>query len=323
MLPLPYGFTQIVPSRYAVKRIISMIKKKKCQSAILKKEERAFWIFISPWLIGFILLTFGPMLYSFYASFTNWNGIRAPEFIGLGNYKRMFMDDEKFLISLKNTTVYTCISVPINLMLALVLAVLLNRPYRGRTIFRSLLYLPSVCAGVAIFIVWTNLLNPYQGYLNYLLSLIGVKGPEWLQSPEWAMPSLILMNITFCGSTMLIFLAGLQNVPEMLYEAARVDGANSLHMFFKITLPMISPVIYYNLIMSMISALQIFTQPMVMTEGGPIDATYIYGLHLYNNAFRYFDFGYSCALSWGLFLVIMLLSLGIIRSSNVWVYSEK
>lgn len=300
-----------------------MTRKKKHQSTLFKKEGRAFWVFISPWLIGFILLTFGPMLYSFYASFTNWNGIKAPEFIGLENYRRMFMDDEKFLISLKNTAVYTVISVPVNLIIALVLAILLNRPYRGRTIFRSLLYLPSVCAGVAIFIVWTNLFNPYQGFLNYLLSLIGITGPDWLQSPKWAMPSLILMNVTFCGSTMLIFLAGLQNVPEMLYEAAKVDGANTLHMFFKITLPMVSPVIFYNLIMSMISALQIFTQPMVMTEGGPIDATYVYGLHLYNNAFRYFDFGYSCALSWGLFLVIMLLSLGIIRSSNVWVYSEK
>lgn len=300
-----------------------MTRKKKHQSTFLKKEERAFWGFISPWLIGFILLTFGPMLYSFYASFTNWNGIKTPEFIGLENYRRMFMDDEKFLISLKNTAVYTVISVPVNLIIALVLAILLNRPYRGRTIFRSLLYLPSVCAGIAIFIVWTNLFNPYQGFLNYLLSLIGITGPDWLQAPKWAMPSLILMNVTFCGSTMLIFLAGLQNVPEMLYEAAKVDGANTIHMFFKITLPLVSPVIFYNLIMSMISALQIFTQPMVMTKGGPIDATYVYGLHLYNNAFRYFDFGYSCALSWGLFLVIMLLSLAIIRSSNVWVYLEK
>ena len=150
-----------------------MTRKKKHQSTFLKKEERAFWGFISPWLIGFILLTFGPMLYSFYASFTNWNGIKAPEFIGLENYRRMFMDDEKFLISLKNTAVYTVISVPVNLIIALVLAILLNRPYRGRTIFRSLLYLPSVCAGIAIFIVWTNLFNPYQGFLNYLLSLIG------------------------------------------------------------------------------------------------------------------------------------------------------
>ena len=166
-------------------------------SITLKKEERAFWIFISPWLIGFVLLTLGPMVYSFYASFTNWNGIKMPEFIGFDNYRRMLMEDDKFLISIKNTAIYTAVSVPLNLIIALILAVLLNRPYYGKTLFRSLLYLPSVCAGVAIFIVWTNLLNPYQGYLNYLLSLAGIIGPEWLQSPKWAMPSLILMNITF------------------------------------------------------------------------------------------------------------------------------
>ncbi|MDO4283760.1 MAG: sugar ABC transporter permease [Eubacteriales bacterium] len=287
-----------------------------------RREARAFWVFISPWLIGFVCLTLGPMMYSLYASFTNWNGIRAPEFIGAANFIKMFTGDDKFVTSLINTAIYTVVSVPINLSVALVLAVLLNCPFRGKTLFRALLYLPSVCAGVAIFIVWTNLFNPYQGFFNYILAVFGINGPDWLQSPQWAMPALIVMNVTFCGSTMLIFLAGLQNVPEMLYEAARVDGANLFHMFFRITLPMISPVIFYNLIMSMIGALQIFTQPMVMTEGGPIDATYVYGLHLYNNAFRYYDFGYACALSWVLFVIIMVLSLGVIRSSDSWVYSE-
>lgn len=289
---------------------------------IQKRESHAFWLFILPWFVGFIALTLWPMLYSLYASFTTWDGISAPVFKGIHNFVKMFTEDDLFFTSIKNTIIYTIATVPINLAVSLFLANLLNRQVPGRTLFRSLIYLPSVCAGVAIYIVWSNLFNDQQGFINYFLSILGIKGPSWLVSTKWAMPALIIMNITFCGTSMLIFLAGLQDIPEMLYDAAKVDGASRFQRFYKITLPLITPVLFCNLIMSMISSLQIFTQPAVMTGGGPVDATYVYGMHLYNNAFKYFDFSYSCSLSWILFIVIMILSLIVMKTSKSWVYTE-
>lgn len=262
------------------------------------------------------------MLYSLYAAFCSWDGISEPVLIGLANFKQMFTEDDKFWTSVWNTLHFTVFSVPINLAVALLLAVALNQKHWGKSLFRALFYLPSVAAGVAIYIVWSNLYNPTVGIINYLLSFLGIQGPEWLLDPAWAMPSIIIMSITFCGSTMLIFLAGLQDIPETAYEAARLDGAGPFTMFFRITLPLLSPVIFYNLIMGLIGALQVFAQPWIMTQGGPIDATYVYGIHLYNNAFRYYNFGYACALAWMLFVLIMLLSLFVMRTSKSWVYSE-
>ena len=281
-----------------------------------------FYLFISPWLVGFFLLTAGPLMYSFYASLTRWTGISPPQFTGLTNFRQMFFGDDRFWRSLLNTFYFAGAEVVLTLVLSLVLARFVNRRRPGAYVFRTIFYLPSVVAGVAIFMVWAWLYDTNLGILNYLLSLIGVRGPRWLLDPRWAMPSLILMSATFCGGPMLIFLAALQEVPQEYYEAARIDGASVLREFFIITVPLISPSIFYNFVVGLIVAMQVFSEPFIMTFGGPMLATYVYGLHLYNTAFRYFDFGYASALAWILFIIILVVSLGVVVSSRMWVYYE-
>lgn len=284
----------------------------------------AFYLFISPWLIGFLLFTLLPMLYSLYTAFCDWNGMSAPVFTGLNNFKTMFTADKKFWVSVKNTFTYALAAVPLNLLLALFLAQILNKRLPGTGFFRSVFYVPSVIAGAAVYVVWQYLFDPYSGYINTLLSYVGVIGPKWLTSKLWAMPALILMNTASCGGAMLIILAGLQDIPEDYYEAAVIDGASGRRIFFSITLPLLTPVIFFNMVMGIISALQIFAQPQIMTAGGPVNATYVFALHLYNNAFVYNKFGYASSLAWVLFVIILILSVTVIRSSKKWVhYSEE
>lgn len=296
---------------------------KQKRGSIEKREARAFYLFISPWLIGFVCITAVPMLYAIYAAFTNWDGINVPNFIGVKNFVEMVTRDKLFFKSLKNTFYYACVSIPLNLTVALLLAMLVNKRYRGHSLFRSLFYLPSVLAGVAIFIVWGNLFSPSSGYINYFLSLIGIQGPGWLQDKNWAMPAIILMNVTTCGGTMMIFLAGLQDIPEDMYEAAKMDGAGKLASFFYVTLPLLSPVIFYNLLMGIIRGLQIFTEPYIMTGGGPVNSTFVYGLLIYNNAFTYMRMGYACALSLVMFAITLVIGIVVMKTSDNWVYSEK
>jgi len=281
-----------------------------------------FYLFVSPWLVGFFLLTAGPLIFSLYASLTKWTGISPPHFSGLLNFRQMFSGDDRFWRTVLNTFYFAGADVTLTLALSLVLARFVDRRLPGSYAFRTIFYLPSVVAGVALYMAWAWLFDANLGILNYLLSLIGVRGPRWLMDPRWAMPSLILMSATFCGGPMLIFLAALQEVPREYYEAARIDGASVLRMFFAITVPLISPAIFYNFVVGLIVAMQVFTEPFIMTFGGPMLATYVYGLHLYNTAFRYFDFGYASALAWILFIIIMTLSLGIVVSSRTWVYYE-
>ena len=295
------------------------MKKKK---SLKINQGKLFFLFISPWLIGLVVFIIGPMLYSLYAAFCDWDGIFAPTFIGVNNFKRMFFSDNRFWNSLSNTMYFVTFSVPLNLIVSLLLAVALNSKYYFRSIYRAMFYLPSVLSGVAIFIVWKNMFNSQIGIFNYLLSIIGIQGPNWLTDPNWSMPSIIIMTVTFCGSMMLIFLAGLQDIPESVIEAAKIDGASALQFFAKITLPLLSPVIFYNLIMSIIGSLQVFSQPWIMTEGGPVESTYVYNMHLYHSAFRYGEMGYAAALAWVLFVIIMGFSLLTIRSSSLWVHSE-
>lgn len=284
---------------------------------------KVFYLFISPWLLGFLLFTLLPMLYSLYSSFTEWNGITSPTFIGIRNFVDMATKDKKFWLSIKNTFTYALVTVPLNLVLALILAQLLNKRLPGTNVFRSIFYLPAVIAGAAVFITWRYLFDPYTGVLNTLLSYIGVQGPEWLMSKKWAMPALILMNTSTCGGAMLILLAGLQDIPSDYYEAAMVDGASGTRIFFRITLPLLTPVIFFNLIMGIIGALQIFTQPRIMTAGGPANATYVYALYLYDMAFKYTKFGYASALAWVLFVIILALSVFVLGSSRFWVHSNE
>jgi multiple sugar transport system permease protein len=282
----------------------------------------SFYLFVSPWLAGFCLLTVGPLLFSLYASFTKWTGITPPVFSGGVNFRQMFLSDDRFWKSLLNTFYFAGANVCLTLAVSLTLARLLNQRLPGAYGFRAVFYLPSVVAGVALYMVWAWLYDANLGILNYLLSLIGLRGPNWLLDPRWAMPSLVLMSATFCGGPMLIFLAGLQDVPQEYYEAARMDGASGLRTFFAITIPLLTPVIFYNFVVGLIVALQIFTEPFIMTVGGPMLATYTYGLHLYNTAFRYFNFGYASALAWVLFVIILAVSLGILASARGWVYYE-
>jgi multiple sugar transport system permease protein len=284
-------------------------QRKKGSKSIDKTSGKYFYLFISPWLIGFFCFILLPMLFSLYTSFTEWDAVKMPVFIGLKNYIDIFSSDDGFWTSILNTLYFTGVAIPLNLVISLGLALLLNKRLYGTNFFRGVFYLPTILAGVAIYITWMYLFNADTGVLNTLLSYVGLKGPKWLLDFRWAMPSLIF-----------ILLAGLQDVPEDCYESAHIDGATKSQCFRKITLPMLSPVIFFNLIMGVINGLQIFTQPFIMTEGGPANATYVYGLHLYNSAFRYYKFGYASALAWILFTLILFLSFVIFLTSKFWVF---
>lgn len=299
-----------------------MKKSKKTVNSLERKERKYFYLFIFPWLAGFLMLTIGPMLYSFYGALCEWDGVSVPIFKGLDNYHRTITSNRDFKNALINTFVYAVFSVPSSMLFALFLAFLLNKGYKGAGIFQALFYFPSVASGTAVYMVWIWLFNGETGVFNYLLSAIGVEGPKWLASSEWAMPSLILMNLTFCGQSMLIFLAGLKQVPAAYYEAAEIDGASEWKKFTRITLPMISPVVLLNTVMGMISAFQIFNQPFIMTGGGPIKATYMYGMLIYDTAFLFLRFGEAAAQSWILCILLVILTVIVMKLMNRRTYYE-
>lgn len=282
-------------------------------------ENIAGWLMASPFVLGLFLWTLGPMLYSLYLSLTDWDLLTPPQWIGLDNYAAMFTDPLTWT-ALRVTTTYALGSIPLVMALGLGLALLLNSKVRGLSIWRSIFFLPAVLSGVAVALLWQFIFSADFGVLNYLLSLIGINGPAWLNSQTWALPALIIMSIWAVGADMVIYLAALQGVPTELYEAAEVDGANGWRRFRHITLPMISPVLFFQLVMGIIFALQTFTQSFIMTRGGPNNATLFYVLHLYRNAFQYFRMGYAATLAWLLFVYILLLTLLIFRSSALWVF---
>jgi multiple sugar transport system permease protein len=286
-----------------------------------KRESRVFYLMISPWLIGFLGFTLIPMGASAILSFMDWDYIAEPVFRGASNYIKLFQD-EYFYTSLRVTVVYSIFSVPLSLIVAFFLALLLNAKIHGLSLFRTLFYLPSLVSGPAASILWLWMFNPEFGVFNTVLSYVGIQGPDWIFSKNWAMPSLIIMSLWGVGGGMLIYLSGLQGIPTELYEAARIDGASKPQTLFKITLPMMSSVIFYNLIIGIIGTFQTFTQAYVMTSGGPSYATYFYVFYLYNNAFKNFKIGYASAQAWILFFIIMLLTLFVFRSSSMWVYYE-
>lgn len=278
------------------------------------------YLFISPWIIGFGIFTAGALLGSFGISLTEWNIIGARTFIGAENYARM-LSDRFFWQSLRVTFLYL-VNVPMNLVAGLLLALLLNQKIRGLGFFRTVFYLPSVTAGVAVSLLWLWIFNPRFGIINVLLDMIHIDGPAWLGSETWALPALIIMSIWGVGGSMLIYLAALQGIPTALYEAATLDGATQLRKFIYITIPMISPVLLLNLIMGIIGSFQVFTQAFIMTNGGPNYATLFYVLYLYQHAFQWFNMGYASALAWILFVVILACTVLILRMSRDWVYYE-
>ncbi len=287
-----------------------------------KKEELYFYLCISPWIIGFLIFIAGPIFASLFFSFCNYDVVTSPDWVGIQNYKRLF-SDPLFWQSLKVTSYYSLVSVPLGIALSLIIAILLNQNIRGLAWFRTIYYMPSVISGVAVSLLWMWIFNPEFGILNFLLwKLFHIQGPAWLMSEEWVIPALIIMSLWGIGGDIVIYLAGLQGIPTELYEAAEIDGANSFNKFLNITIPMMSPVLLFTLIMGIINSFQVFTQAYVMTGGGPHYASLFYVLYIYQNAFQFFSMGYASALSWILFLIMLVLTALIFKSSPLWVYYE-
>jgi multiple sugar transport system permease protein len=287
-----------------------------------RRETITFYLLIAPWLLGFILFVLGPMLASLGISFTRWDLLTPAKLIGLDNYEKMFARDPLFWQSLKVTAIYTAVYVPVELAGGLVLAMLMNQKIRGVSVFRTIYYLPSVLPAVAFIVVWMWILHPDVGLINTLLSYVGIDGPRWLANPRWSLPALLMMSLWGLGRGMVIYLASLQGIPKHLYEAAAIDGASGWQSFRKITLPLLTPTIFFNLVLSIISTFQTFTGAFVATNGGPLDSTLFYVLYLYRQAFQFFSMGYASALAWVLFVIILVLTLIIVRTSDRWVYYE-
>lgn len=281
------------------------------------------YLFISPWLVGFVVFTAGPALASLVLSLYKWSLIRPPRFVGAANYATMFADDPLFWQSLRVTLIYVAVAVPLQILFALFLALLLNQKVRLIPMFRTMFYLPSVVSGVAIAVLWQWLYQPDIGLINDLLRRVGIQGPPWLMSQVWALPAIIGASLWTVGGTMIIFLAGLQDIPQHLYEAASLDGAGELAKFRHVTLPMLSPVIFFNLVLGMIAGFRMFELPLVMTNrGGPLNATMFYALYLYLNAFNFLKMGYAAALAWILFIIIMVVTMVQLGLARRWVYYE-
>jgi multiple sugar transport system permease protein len=285
------------------------------------REVLAGYFFVAPAMMGCLAFTLGPILASLYLSFTAYD-LNAIEFVGLANYEFMLTSDPLFLQSLRVTVVYVVLSVPLTLIVGLLLALMLNQRVRMMFLFRTVFYLPALLGGVAASLLWIWLFSRDFGLLNYLLSLLGIAGPHWLGDPAWVMPAFVLMSLWASGGAMLIYLAGLQAVPSDLYDAAKVDGADAFGRLIHVTIPMMTPVIFFNLVIGLIGTFQVFTAAFVMTRGGPANATLFYVLYLYQNGWQYFRMGYAAALAWVLFLIVLGLTLAVFRSSPAWVYYE-
>jgi multiple sugar transport system permease protein len=279
------------------------------------------YLVISPWLIGFVAFTAGPMIASAYLSLTRYDLLSPPVWIGTENFSRM-IDDDLFPTALFNTLYYTVFAVPAQVAVALIMAMALNRQIRGIGFFRAAFYLPTVMPTVASVMLWLWILNPDLGVANALFRLVGQPGLNWLTDPNLAKPSLILMSLWRVGGQMVIFLAGLQSVPETLYEAAAIDGANRFQRFLNVTIPMISPVIFFNVIVGIIDSFQVFTTAFIATGGGPVNSTYFYVLHLYDEGFSNFHMGYASALAWVLFALVLAFTFGQFVLGRQWVYYE-
>jgi multiple sugar transport system permease protein len=272
-----------------------------------------------PWIIGFLVFTLGPLVFSFVLSFFRADLFTRNIFIGLENYQEL-VQDPLFLKSLRVTAFYAFVSVPLGAVTALAVALLLNQKVVGIGLWRTVYYLPSVISGVAVAVLWLQIFNPRMGLINNTLRMVGIEGPSWIFDSDWALPSLIIMSLWAVGANMLLYLAGLQGIPTYLYEAAKIDGANVLRRFWHVTIPMLSPTIFFNIIISLIAAFQFFTQSFVMTNGGPNNSTLSMVLFLYRKAFQQTRFGYASAVAWVLFAIIIGFTLLFMRSSSLWVF---
>ncbi len=292
------------------------------------KEAIVGYLFVSPWIIGFLAFTLWPFLQSIYLSFTRYNIVSPAKWVGTANYRMLLTQDPLFWHSAWVTIRFALFAVPLGIIFGIALALLLNINVKGIAVFRTIFFLPSIVPTVATSVLFIWLLNPNIGLINRLLHVValllskpGFNGPAWLNTAPWAFYSLILMALWGVGGSMVIYLAGLKDIPVHLYEAATIDGANALRKMRHITLPMMTPVIFFNLIMGIIGAFQYFTQAYVMTpNGGPEDSTYFYSLYLYNRAWKYLDMGYASAMAWMLFLIIIVMTGIVFRSQKKWVH---
>jgi multiple sugar transport system permease protein len=286
-----------------------------------RKALKAY-LYISPFLLGFVLFVLGPALASAYISLTAYQIISPPRFVGLANYTEALTRDPLFWKALGNTLYYAGIAVPLSLVGSLGCALLLNQQIKARAVFRTMFFLPSITPVVATTLLWVWLLNPDFGLINYTLSLVGIEGPKWLGSPDWAKPALIVIHLWSAvgGGAMIIFLAGLQGVPQELHESASIDGANAWHRFVNVTIPMLTPSIFLNLVLGLIGGLRVFTTAFVATDGGPSYATHFYMLHLFNSAFRFLEMGYASTLAWLFTVLVLALTVVQFRLSERWVY---
>lgn len=288
--------------------------------SLARRETTTFYLCILPWLMGVLLFVLGPMAASLGVSLTRWDLLSSARFVGLRNYGKLLQRDPLVWQSLKVTAIYTAAYVPLELIGGLALALLMNRPLRGIGLFRTIFYLPSVLPGVAFVVLWMWILHPEAGLINSTLALVGIQGPRWLVDPDWALWALVLMSMWGLGRSMVLYLAGLQGVPRQLHEAAAMDGAGAWRTFWSVTLPMLSPTIFFNLVLSVISTFQTFTSAYVSTDGGPLDSTLFYVLYIFRQAFQFLDMGYASALAWVLFVIVLALTLLIVRTARVWVY---
>jgi multiple sugar transport system permease protein len=291
-------------------------------SPMRRREAIEGLIYLLPWLIGFIAFSGGPIVASAYLSFTKYNVLLPPQFIGFQNYVYALTKDDLFIPSIIKTLYYAILVVPLAIVLSLAIAILLNQKLSNTAFWRTMFFLPTLTPVVAAAILWRWMLNPDVGLINYLLSLITIKGPGWLSSIDWAIPSLALIGLwtSVGGSQMIIFLAGLQNVPQDLVEAAHIDGAGAWTRFWHVTLPLITPTIFFNLILGIIFALRTFDIAFIATNGGPARATWFISIHIYRNAFVSFDMGYASALSWMFFIILIVATFLQFRLSGRWVF---
>ncbi|GEO25355.1 ABC transporter permease [Alicyclobacillus acidoterrestris] len=286
------------------------------------KQSFAAYGFMTPWMLGMMFLTLGSVLFSVYLAFTNSNLLSPAHWNGIENFKQIFTADPNFVASIRATFLYVLVSVPCRLVFALLVAVLLNRNVRGLGIYRAVYYLPSLVGGsVGVSIGWRELFSP-NGTINLLLKHVGINGPSWLANPVGAFFVLVLLSVWQFGSEMVIFLAGLKQIPQTYYEAASIDGASKFQKFFKVTLPMLSPIVFFNLVMGTINAFMVFTQVYVITGGGPMNSTLFYVLYVYQQAFTYFHMGYAAALSIILLFMIAACTGLLFLTSKYWVKYE-
>jgi multiple sugar transport system permease protein len=292
-----------------------------------RREAAAGYLFVTPWIIGFLLFTIGPMIASLIFSLTRYDIVNPPQWVGIQNYAEL-LRDSVFWQSVKVTLYFALLSLPSSLVLGFILAVLLNQDVPGIRLWRTIYFLPSVLSGVAVTLLWVLIFNPQIGVVNAVLERLGINGPGWFADPVWALPSLAIMGLWGVGQNMIIYLAGLQSVPPDLYDAAKVDGAGSWQRFRFVTVPMMSPVLFYNLVLGLIATFNYFTQAYVASDavigdvGGPVRSTLFYNIYLFQNAFEFNRMGYASAMAWVLFVIVLLLTLLVFKSSHLWVYYE-